>query len=87
MDGILGQVGSRQLVPINRNILVWTVYWDRLVPGSLSRLTEISQYGRYIGMCWFLEICPIKRSLLYLVVYFFKFIYEYFVVVRHTRLY
>ena len=26
MDGILGQVGSRQLVPINRNILVWTVY-------------------------------------------------------------
>ena len=36
MDGILGQVGSRQLVPINRNILVWTVYWDRLVPGDLS---------------------------------------------------
>ena len=29
-------------VLINRNILVWTVYWDRLVPGSLSRLTEIS---------------------------------------------
>ena len=42
MDGILGQVGSRQFVPINRNILVGTVYWDRLVPGSLSRLTEIS---------------------------------------------
>ena len=41
MDGILGQIGSRQLVPIklcpnNRNILVWTVYWDRLVPGDLS---------------------------------------------------
>ena len=32
MDGILGQVSSRQLVPINRNILVGTVYWDRLVP-------------------------------------------------------
>ena len=67
MDGILGQVGSRQLVPINRNILVWTVYWDVLVPGSLSQLTEISWY---IGTGWFLEICPIKRSLLYLVVYF-----------------
>ena len=25
MDSILGQVGSRQLVPINRNILVGTV--------------------------------------------------------------
>ena len=34
MDGILGQVGSRQLVPINRDFLVWTVYWDTLVPGD-----------------------------------------------------
>ena len=29
------QVGSRQLVPINRNILVWTVYWNDSVPGDL----------------------------------------------------
>ena len=41
MDGILGQVGSRQLVPINRNILVGTVYWGRLVPSSLSRLSGV----------------------------------------------
>ena len=58
MDGILGQVGSRQLVPINRDFFVWTVYWDRLVPGSLSRLTEISLYGRYIGTGWFQAACP-----------------------------
>ena len=44
MDGILGQVGSRQLVPINRNILVWTVYCDRLVPGDFSQLGQFKRY-------------------------------------------
>ena len=34
MDGTLGQVDSRQLVPINRDILVCTVHWDMLVPGD-----------------------------------------------------
>ena len=55
---LIGTGLSRQLVPINRNILVWTVYWDRLVPGSLSRLTEISCCGRYIGTGWFQAACP-----------------------------
>ena len=50
MHGILGQVGSRQLVPINRNILVWTVYWDRLVPGSLSQLSGCPNYPKYLSM-------------------------------------
>ena len=40
----MGHVGSRQLVPINRNILVWTVYWNDSVPGDLSHLSGFTVF-------------------------------------------
>ena len=40
----MGHVGSRQLDPINRNILVWTEYWNDSVPGDLSHLSGFTVF-------------------------------------------